>query len=281
MISLNNISIKGLINIKWLFVFSGILLLLTLVQDYLGTVFQGGAYYPAESVLFSSFWILFIPLLVLQLQVLVGLKRNNLLKILLGVTGPVFLHLILFSVLIWMVSGLFYEHQFEIRQTLWFTITEYLYVLLAVYSIPVIWSRRRKPMVDFKEAPKTMLSSAQISHLLLTDGARKIPVPVQEILYMEASSPYIQIYLDQKKYLHKGTLKSIEEQLDPAQFIRVHKSFIVNLKAIRFYTSRQNGDYDLTLMNTAVVRLSRNYVTAFRKAYGTGTQDSLISTQDT
>jgi hypothetical protein len=281
MFSLRTISIKGVVNSKWLFAFSGMLVLLTLLQDYLGTVFQGGAYYPEESVLFSSFWILFIPLLVLQLKVLAGFKRNSLLDLVLVGIVPVFLHLFLFSVLIWIISGLFYEHQFEISQTIWFSITEYLYVLLAVYSIPVIGSRWSKGTMDIQEEPKTMVPSARISYLLLTDGTRKIPVPVQEIMYMEASSPYIQIYLEQKKFLHKETLKGIEEQLDPAQFIRIHKSFIVNLKAIRFYSSRQNGDYDLTLMNNTVVRLSRNYVPAFRKAYSTGTQDSLISTQDT
>lgn len=281
MFSLSTISIKGVVNSKWLFAFSGMLVLLTLVQDYLGTVFQGGAYYPEESVLFSSFWILFIPLVVLQLKALAGFKRNSLLNMVLVGIVPVFLHLFLFSVLIWIISGLFYEHQFEISQTIWFSITEYLYVLLAVYSIPVIGSRWSKGTMDIQEEPKTMVPSARISCLLLTDGTRKIPVPVQEIIYMEASSPYIQIYLEQKKFLHKETLKGIEEQLDPAQFIRVHKSFIVNLNSIRFYTSRQNGDYDLTLMNNAVVRLSRNYVPVFRKAYSTGTQDSLISTQDT
>lgn len=264
-----------------MFAFFGILILLTLVQDYLGTVFQGGAYYPEESVLFSSFWVLFIPLMMLQLKLLAGFKWNRLLNLLLVAAVPVFLHLLLYPVLIWIISGLFFEHQFEIRQTVWFTITEYLYVLLAVYSIPVIWSRWWKGAMDFQEAPKTVVPPARISYILLTDGARKIPVPVQDVLYIEASSPYIEIYLEQKKFLHKETLKGIEEQLDPAQFIRIHKSFIVNLKAIRFYTSRQNGDYDLTLMNNAVVRLSRNYVTVFRKAYGTGTQDSLISTQDT
>ncbi|HNJ56177.1 MAG TPA: LytTR family DNA-binding domain-containing protein, partial [Chitinophagaceae bacterium] len=69
----------------------------------------------------------------------------------------------------------------------------------------------------------------------------------------------------QKKYLHSQSLKSILQQLDEKQFVQIHKSCLVNINTIASCTSRLNGDYDLTLTNGSVLRLSRNYVPVFRQ----------------
>jgi DNA-binding LytR/AlgR family response regulator len=59
-------------------------------------------------------------------------------------------------------------------------------------------------------------------------------------------------------------LKSLENQLDKKQFIRIHKSHIINLQKIISYQSRQNGDYDVTLSDGTVLRVSRNYAKDFK-----------------
>lgn len=268
-------TVKDISRIKWLWLTAALLTSLTLLQDYLYTIRQGSSYYLEESLLFSSFWFLFVPLIAIQWNCLLHLKKQRLIKGLTWVVLPVLVHLLVFSMLVWLISGLFYTHQFEIRQTIWFAITEYLYVLLVVYSIPVIghgWcSRKRQVLPPPTENPASSYSST----LLVTEGSRKIPVQVKDIWYLEAQTPYVQLHLQGKKYLYKGSLSGLSAQLDPASFIRVHKSFIVQLKAIRHYTSRQNGDYDLVLLNDAVVRLSRNYGAAFRAAF----QDKANSTQ--
>ncbi|KYP14382.1 LytTR family DNA-binding domain-containing protein [Flavihumibacter sp. CACIAM 22H1] len=268
-------TVKDISRIKWLWLTAALLTSLTLLQDYLYTIRQGSSYYLEESLLFSSFWFLFVPLIAIQWNCLLHLKKQRLIKGLTWVVLSVLVHLLVFSMLVWLISGLFYTHQFEIRQTIWFAITEYLYVLLVVYSIPVIghgWSSRKRQVLP---PPTENPASSYSSTLLVTEGSRKIPVQVKDIWYLEAQTPYVQLHLQGKKYLYKGSLSGLSAQLDPASFIRVHKSFIVQLKAIRHYTSRQNGDYDLVLLNDAVVRLSRNYGAAFRAAF----QDKANSTQ--
>jgi DNA-binding LytR/AlgR family response regulator len=69
-----------------------------------------------------------------------------------------------------------------------------------------------------------------------------------------------------KKHFHSATLKSLVAQLPPATFIRVHKSAIVNMAFVKSLQSRGNGDYDITMQNNSIVRLSRNYAAAFKQS---------------
>ena len=56
----------------------------------------------------------------------------------------------------------------------------------------------------------------------------------REILCVEAYGNYIFIHRDQDKIMSKQTLTQFEEQLPADRFVRIHKSYIVSLKAIKF-----------------------------------------------
>jgi len=60
-------------------------------------------------------------------------------------------------------------------------------------------------------------------------------VSFHEISYVEAFGNYILIYRYQDKIMSKQTLMEFEKQLPDREFIRVHKSFIVSLKAIKYF----------------------------------------------
>ncbi|MEI6947866.1 LytTR family DNA-binding domain-containing protein [Paraflavisolibacter sp. H34] len=57
---------------------------------------------------------------------------------------------------------------------------------------------------------------------------------VEDILYLEAMGDYVKVHTSQKFHVLHSTLKSIEEKLSPAKFIRVHRSYIVALQKIDF-----------------------------------------------
>ncbi len=103
--------------------------------------------------------------------------------------------------------------------------------------------------------------------IIVSNGTNNIPVAVNDIMYITASTPYIVLHLESKQHLHSETLKSIQEQLDKSRFIRVHKSTIVNIDKVTSYKSRSNGDYDLTLQNGATTRLSRNFASGFKACF--------------
>lgn len=106
-----------------------------------------------------------------------------------------------------------------------------------------------------------------ISTILVTDGNKKQNITVLEILYFSANPPYINIHLEGKKHLYNATLRSISIKLNPEKFVRVHKSTIVNIEMVTSYTTRLNGDYDLTMKNNVQLRVSRNFATDFKNLF--------------
>jgi DNA-binding LytR/AlgR family response regulator len=73
------------------------------------------------------------------------------------------------------------------------------------------------------------------------------------ILYIEASKGYVKYHLKDKTILSNGTLKKVEEKLNPLVFIRVHRSFIANINMITKYHTDS-----ITVENTSIP-LSRLY----------------------
>ncbi|MBB5441266.1 DNA-binding LytR/AlgR family response regulator [Pedobacter sp. AK017] len=69
--------------------------------------------------------------------------------------------------------------------------------------------------------------------LIQSDGKGKlVRIEKEAILYIEGALNYLQIHLSTKSYITYLTIGEIAEILPPKQFIRVHKSFIINLEKI-------------------------------------------------
>ena len=243
------------------------LVVVTLLQDFLRALFHDSAFYLSESFLFSSFWCVFVPLCYAQYSFLRSVKTGKLISVLLLIAAPCLLHLFLFPLLVWIISALFYDHTFAIRQTLQYTLAEHLYTLAALYSVPALgYTVLGKKTADKEEKDRTETFTERefSTTLLVSQGNVHTAVAVDEILYITASTPYINIHLHHKKYLHNETLRSMLEKLDNQKFVRVHKSTIIHIRQVKSYISRSNGDYDVTMSDGFVVRLSRNYAANFK-----------------
>lgn len=251
-----------------------ICVLATIAIDMLNALLNQTSFYFTESFLFSSFWWIFIPLLVLQYHFshqYKSIRATIWLMIL-----PMLLHFFAYPAIVWLLSTVFYNHSFAYRQTLLYELELYSFILMIAYTLPLVLSRMIKQQYSPQPAANPLAISlpqtGSISSLLVSDGKKKILIQTADIQYISASSPYIQIHLDHKKYLHNQSLKSISLQLGEDCFIRIHKSCIVNIKMVTAYTSRQNGDYDITLANDIQLRLSRNYAALFRQKMETAHQ---------
>lgn len=247
------------------------LVMLSLVQDLLRSCLRNIAFYFSESFMFSTFWWLFAPLLFAQ-YITVRLKENKHVYFQLIVfVLPIILHLFAFPFLVWVLSVLFYYHTFALRQTLQYTLSEHLFQLVIMYSVPVLAcqyiTKKSKPAAKIFISEMSTNANHFMENILVAEGARKHSVVVSEVLFFTASPPYISIHLDDKKYLHNCTLKSISPKLNPEHFVRVHKSTIVNIKMVASYSSRLNGDYDLKMINDVTLRLSRNFAADFKNMF--------------
>jgi two-component system LytT family response regulator len=84
--------------------------------------------------------------------------------------------------------------------------------------------------VELKEAARPPEQSLQ--RIVVKDGARVHIIPVEKLDYAEAQDDYVSLHSEKKNFLKQQTISSLEASLDPARFVRVHRSFIVNLEKI-------------------------------------------------
>ena len=95
------------------------------------------------------------------------------------------------------------------------------------------------------------------SRLLVPGREGTIVVDVETIDWIEASDYYASIHVGGKTHLLRETMAELEARLDPARFVRVHRSAIVNLDRVKEMHPLFRGDSVLVLADGTQLRLSR------------------------
>ena len=80
-----------------------------------------------------------------------------------------------------------------------------------------------------------------------------------EIDWIEAASNYVKIYSNGKGYLVRHTMSDLERKLNPQQFLRIHRSIIVNIHKIRGVQPCNSGEFIVTLVSGKELPSSRGY----------------------
>jgi two-component system, LytTR family, response regulator len=68
--------------------------------------------------------------------------------------------------------------------------------------------------------------------LVVKDGSKVTIIPVEKLDYVEAQDDYVALHSQKRSFLKQQTISSVEASLDPKQFVRVHRSCIVNVERI-------------------------------------------------
>ncbi len=109
---------------------------------------------------------------------------------------------------------------------------------------------RVKPKKYSQSGDQTSISETDI---FINDEGRLTRIPFNDIAVIEAKGDYVLIKLDeQKRYITRSSMKKIENKLPPESFMRVHRSYIVNLKKI------VDIEEFSILINQEVIPISRN-----------------------
>jgi two-component system LytT family response regulator len=95
--------------------------------------------------------------------------------------------------------------------------------------------------------------------LPIRQGRETARVPARSIEWIDAAGDYMCIHAGGRTHILRGTMKELEEILDPTLFQRVHRSTIVNLQRVKSMRSHMNGEYFLTLDSGHELKLSRTY----------------------
>ena len=96
-----------------------------------------------------------------------------------------------------------------------------------------------------------------IDRIAVKTGQNIHVIPVHEIYCMKAESDYVHIFTEKGKYLKEQTMKFFEENLLPSRFVRVHRSYIVNVDAISRVELYEKQTQLLMLKNGMQIRMSQ------------------------
>ncbi len=84
-------------------------------------------------------------------------------------------------------------------------------------------------------------------------------VPVDELIFLEATGNYIKLVTSNGSYLLRETMNNIEKKLSPEKFMRIHRSFIVKIEMIKELKPYFNSEYIVILKNGKELKASKTY----------------------
>ena len=118
-------------------------------------------------------------------------------------------------------------------------------------------SRKLAALLDHDEpAP---VRERYLDRLVVKSGGKVTLLPVDEIEWIDAEGDYVRIHVGKTWHLLRETMKNLEDQLDSARFVRIHRSTIVNLEKVKELQPFFRGEYVVVLHNGTTLKLSRGY----------------------
>jgi two-component system, LytTR family, response regulator len=111
----------------------------------------------------------------------------------------------------------------------------------------------------------TSSKDAYTDTLMVRKGQYIVPVKTELIERIDAADDYAMLHVGKDTYLTTAGISTLETRLNPKQFMRVHRSTIINLRFIQRLELDGNGGMNATLQSGAVVKVSRNYAADLKK----------------
>jgi len=104
--------------------------------------------------------------------------------------------------------------------------------------------------------------------LVVKSGAVVRFLPVGDIDWIEAANVYVNLHVGRHEYLYRIALSHLASKLDPARFVRIHRSTIVNIERIKELEPISQGEYEVVMTDGTRLHLSRTYRLELEKLLG-------------
>jgi two-component system LytT family response regulator len=122
---------------------------------------------------------------------------------------------------------------------------------------------------DLPAAPPATPSTTKYLERIPVESRGEVKfVATPEIEAIIASGPYAELVVENQRHLIRETMNTLEEQLDPARFIRIHRSTIVALDRVDTLLRGAGGDYEVRMKNGARLAVSRSRRTDLEERLG-------------
>jgi two-component system LytT family response regulator len=111
-----------------------------------------------------------------------------------------------------------------------------------------------------RHTPATTDTRMHLKRVFVKDGDRFLHVQMDDVDTIEALGNYVKLRTRARTFVLRGSLSALESRLDPAVFIRTHRSYMVNIRRVRELVTVSHGDYSVVMHDgKTTVPLSRMY----------------------
>ena len=106
------------------------------------------------------------------------------------------------------------------------------------------------------------------SRLLIKHDGRITILPLAEVDWLEADGDMVKVHAGNRTLQVRETMKDLESQIDPARFVRIHRSTIISVDRIKELQPYFKGDYVVVLRDGTNLKLSRRFKSDLEKVLG-------------
>ncbi len=140
---------------------------------------------------------------------------------------------------------------------------DYLLKPFGAERFEIALQRARQRLGGKLPAPTELSSSARppsqpLERIVVRDGTRVFIIPVAKLDYAEAQDDYVALATGGKKHLKQQTISSLEGTLDPSRFLRIHRSYIVNLERVTKVEPYRKDNHLVVLSDGTQLPVSRS-----------------------
>jgi two-component system LytT family response regulator len=104
--------------------------------------------------------------------------------------------------------------------------------------------------------------------IVIKDGANIKIIPTEEVNYIESYDDYVKIHTDEKTYLKHKTMSYYEKALNQSEFVRIHRSYIINLKKLTRIEPFEKNNHRAVLTDGSSLSISRSSYPKVKEALG-------------
>ena len=135
---------------------------------------------------------------------------------------------------------------------------------------------RARPVLELRSGTdagaraRELFGGERVTRLFVRDGGRIVPLPARAIERIEACDDYVVVHGASRTYRLNLQLTALESRLDPAQFVRIHRSHIVNLDSVASIAPYDGSRFQVALRGGTVIVASRQRSRVLRQLVQAG-----------